>query len=84
MTVRYRRGWYLTKVICSMRRTTHFRPSSAGRRCGASALVVGPEGTQNPARGLQRRIEDVALLDERIGEFIDAIVDAAHILPGPG
>ena len=24
------------------------------------------------------------MLDERIGEFVDAIVDAAHILPGPG
>ena len=46
--------------------------------------LLGPEeGRKTRTRGLQRRIEDVALLDERIGEFVDAIVDAAHILPGP-
>ena len=42
--------------------------------------LLGPEeGRKTRTRGLQRRIEDVALLDERIGEFVDAIVDAAHI-----
>ena len=47
--------------------------------------LLGPEeGRKTRTRGLQRRIEGVALLDERIGEFVDAIVDAAHILPGPG
>ena len=47
--------------------------------------LLGPEeGRKTRARGLQRRIEDVAALDERIGEFVEAIVDAAHILPGPG
>ena len=47
--------------------------------------LLGPEeGRKTRSRGLQRRIKDVALLDERIGEFVDAIVDAAHILPGSG
>ncbi|MEX2454714.1 MAG: ATP-dependent DNA helicase, partial [Rhodospirillaceae bacterium] len=47
--------------------------------------LLGPEeGRKTRARGLQRRIEDVAALDERIGEFVDAILDAAHALPGPG
>ena len=47
--------------------------------------LLGPEeGRKTRARGLQRRIEDVAALDERIGEFVDAILQAAHALPGPG
>lgn len=47
--------------------------------------LLGPEeGRKTRARGLQRRIEDVAALDERIGEFVDAILEAAHALPGPG
>lgn len=47
--------------------------------------LLGPEeGRKTRARGLQRRIEDVAALDERIGEFVDSIVEAAHALPGPG
>ncbi len=47
--------------------------------------ILGPEeGRKTRARGLQRRIEDVAALDERIGEFVDAILEAVHALPGPG
>lgn len=47
--------------------------------------LLGPEeGRKTRARGLQRRIEDVAALDERIGEFVDAIIEAANALPGPG
>lgn len=47
--------------------------------------LLGPEeGRKTRARGLQRRIEDVAALDERIGEFVAAIIDAANALPGPG
>ena len=47
--------------------------------------LLGPEeGRKTRARGLQRRIEDVAALDERIGEFVDSILEAAHALPGPG
>ncbi len=47
--------------------------------------LLGPEeGRKTRARGLQRRIEDVAALDERIGEFVDAILEAVHALPGPG
>ena len=47
--------------------------------------LLGPEeGRKTRARGLQRRIEDIAALDERIGEFVDAIVEAADALPGPG
>ena len=47
--------------------------------------LLGPEeGRKTRARGLQRRIEDVAALAERIGEFVDAIVEAANALPGPG
>jgi ATP-dependent DNA helicase DinG len=47
--------------------------------------LLGPEeGRKTRARGLQRRIEDVAALDERIGEHVDAILQAAHALPGPG
>ena len=47
--------------------------------------LLGPEeGRKTRARGLQRRVEDIAALDERIGEFVDAIIDAANALPGPG
>ena len=47
--------------------------------------LLGPEeGRKTRARGLQRRVEEIATLDERIGECVDAILNAATILPGPG
>ena len=47
--------------------------------------LLGPEeGRKSRARGLRKRIEDVASLDDRVGEFADLIIQGAHILPGPG
>ena len=47
--------------------------------------LLGPEeGRKTRARGLRKRIEDVASLDDRVGELIDLIIQVAHILPGPG
>ena len=47
--------------------------------------LLGPEeGRKTRARGLRKRIEDVASLDDRVGEFVDLIIRGAHILPGPG
>ena len=47
-------------------------------------LLGSEEGRKTRARGLQRRIEDVAALDDRIGEFVETIVAASEMLPGPG
>ena len=47
--------------------------------------LLGPEeGRKTRARGLKRRVEDVAALDNRIGEFVDAIAAESETLPGPG
>ena len=47
--------------------------------------LLGPEeGRKTRTRGLRKRIEDVASLDDRVGEFVDLIIRGAHMLPGPG
>ena len=47
--------------------------------------LLGPEeGRKTRTRGLRKRIEDVASLDDRVGEFVDLIIQGAHMLPGPG
>ena len=46
--------------------------------------LLGPEeGRKTRTRGLRKRIEDVASLDDRVGEFVDLIIQGAHMLPGP-
>ncbi|MEE2995848.1 MAG: ATP-dependent DNA helicase [Pseudomonadota bacterium] len=47
-------------------------------------LLGSEKGNKTRARGLRRRVEDITVLDDRIRELVDAIIDSALILPGPG
>jgi ATP-dependent DNA helicase DinG len=47
-------------------------------------LLGAEEGRRSRARGLRRRIEDIAAFDETTQARLDDVVEAAHALPGPG
>lgn len=47
--------------------------------------ILGPEGgKRSRARGLKKRVEDLVEADSNGAELIDAIIQAAHTLPGYG
>ncbi len=47
--------------------------------------LIGPEeGRRSRARGLRRRIEDIAAVDEATEQFLEDVLQAAHALPSPG
>jgi len=63
-----------------------FSAELGGRR-GAELRhwLLGAEGAgRSRARGLARRIEDIAAVDAPVGEALDAVKQAAHCLPAQG
>ena len=47
--------------------------------------ILGPEeGRRGRARGLAQRIGDMAAMDERVAEGLNATLEAARVLPAPG
>ena len=47
-------------------------------------LIGVEDGRRGRARGLKRRIEDIAALDETTGAWLDDVMEAARALPAPG
>lgn len=58
-----------------------------GGRQGAELrrwLLGGEAGGRSRARGLARRLEDIATMDEAVGEALAQVLDAARCLPSQG
>ena len=47
-------------------------------------LLGAEEGRRSRARGLRRRIEDIAFADAEAGKLLESVTEAARALPGPG
>ena len=72
--------------MSSMPPTARSRPGCPGQEgFDVRIWLLGPEDTRGRrARGLARRIEDIAAIDDATGERLATTLAAARILPGAG